>query len=56
MPKNDVLPLNIGFLVGGILTEPELDLLRAIGRWLSVSGQAIYGTLPGSSPRRAGPE
>ena len=44
--KNGVLLLNIGPKPDGTITEPEQALLRTIGRWLSVHGQAIYGTRP----------
>jgi alpha-L-fucosidase len=44
--KNGVLLLNIGPKPDGTITEPEQELLRTIGRWLSVNGQAIYGTRP----------
>ena len=44
--KNGVLLLNIGPKPDGTIPEPEQELLRTIGRWLSVHGQAIYGTRP----------
>ena len=44
--KNGVLLLNIGPRPDGTIPEPEQQLLRTIGRWLSVHGQAVYGTKP----------
>jgi alpha-L-fucosidase len=36
--------LNVGPTAEGIIPAPEADRLRAIGRWLKVNGDAIYGT------------
>ena len=44
--KNGVLLLNIGPRADGTIAEPEQELLRAIGRWLGVHGEAIYGARP----------
>lgn len=44
--KNGVLLLNIGPKPDGTIAEPEQELLRAIGRWLAVNGEAVYGTRP----------
>jgi alpha-L-fucosidase len=58
--KNGVLLLNIGPKPDGTIPEPEQDLLRTIGRWLGVHGEAIYGTRPwrvaaeGPSEQRSG--
>jgi alpha-L-fucosidase len=44
--KNGALLLNIGPRPDGTIPEPEQAILLAIGRWLHVNGEAIYGTRP----------
>jgi alpha-L-fucosidase len=44
--KNGSLLLNIGPRPDGTLPEAEETMLREIGGWLAVNGEAIYGTRP----------
>ncbi|WP_243073873.1 alpha-L-fucosidase [Microbacterium sp. SS28] len=44
--KNGNLLLNIGPKPDGTIAEPEIAILEAIGDWLAVNGEAIYGTVP----------
>ena len=44
--KNGSLLLNIGPRPDGTIPEPEEKMLREIGGWLAVNGEAIYGTRP----------
>ena len=44
--KNGTMLLNIGPKPDGTIPEHEQEMLRAIGRWLAVNGEAIYGTRP----------
>lgn len=44
--KNGALLLNIGPRADGTIPEPEEKILLDIGRWLSINGEAIYGTRP----------
>ncbi len=46
--KNGALLLNIGPRPDGTIPEPEQEILREIGRWLKMNGEAIYGTRPWS--------
>lgn len=44
--KNGALLLNIGPKADGTIPEPEQALLREIGAWLAINGEAIYGSRP----------
>ncbi len=44
--KNGCLLLNIGPKPDGTIPEHEQEMLREIGRWLTINGEAIYGTRP----------
>ncbi|QEG35766.1 alpha-L-fucosidase [Bythopirellula goksoeyrii] len=44
--KNGALLLNIGPKADGTIPEPEQRMLRTIGAWLKVNGEAIYSTRP----------
>jgi alpha-L-fucosidase len=36
--------LDVGPTAEGVIPAPEVDRLKAIGRWMKVNGEAIYGT------------
>lgn len=38
--------LNVGPTSEGLIPQPSQDNLRAVGRWLKVNGEAIYGASP----------
>ena len=40
--------LNVGPDGDGVIPQPSQDMLRVVGRWLKINGEAIYGT--GRSP------
>ena len=42
--KNGILALNVAPKGDGSIPEDQQECLRAIGRWLKVNGEAIYGT------------
>jgi alpha-L-fucosidase len=55
--KNGALLLNIGPRADGTIPDEDTAILRAIGGWLAVNGEAIYETRPwetfGEGPRRS---
>ncbi|TSA37862.1 MAG: alpha-L-fucosidase [Porphyromonadaceae bacterium] len=44
--KNGNLLLNIGPRPDGTITREQQDVLLAIGKWLKINGEGIYGTRP----------
>lgn len=44
--KNGALLLNIGPRADGTIPEPEVEMLEAIGAWLGINGESVYGTRP----------
>ena len=36
--------LNVGPTSQGVIPQPEVDRLKAIGTWLQINGESIYGT------------
>jgi alpha-L-fucosidase len=44
--KNGALLLNIGPKADGTIAKKEQELLREVGKWLDVNGEAIYGSRP----------
>ncbi|MFN8489598.1 MAG: alpha-L-fucosidase [Caldilineaceae bacterium] len=39
--------LNVGPTAGGVIPQPSVERLQAMGQWLQTNGEAIYGTRPG---------
>jgi alpha-L-fucosidase len=39
--------LNVGPTAEGVIPQPSVDRLLAMGKWLETNGDAIYGTRPG---------
>jgi alpha-L-fucosidase len=55
--KNGTMLLNIGPRADGTIPEHEQQMLREIGAWLKINGEAIYGSRPwekfGEGPTQA---
>ncbi len=45
--------LNVGPTSEGLIPMPEIERLQAMGKWLQVNGEAIYGSGPNPFPRTA---
>ena len=45
--KNGNYLLNVGPTAEGVIPRPSADRLLAIGKWLKINGEAVYGTKPG---------
>jgi alpha-L-fucosidase len=45
--KGGIYLLNVGPTAEGIIPQPSVERLQAMGDWLQVNGEAIYGTIPG---------
>ena len=45
--------LNVGPTAEGLIPQPSVDRLAAVGRWLKVNGESIYGA--GPTPLRGAP-
>jgi alpha-L-fucosidase len=45
--RNGNYLLNVGPTAEGVIPQPSVDRLLAVGEWLNVNGEAVYGTRPG---------
>jgi alpha-L-fucosidase len=52
--KGGNLLLNVGPDAQGVIPAPEAERLQAIGKWLDVNGESIYGTGPTPFPGNHG--
>lgn len=44
--KNGIVLLNVSPRADGVINQEQRDLLKEIGGWLKVHGEAVYGTRP----------
>jgi alpha-L-fucosidase len=42
--------LNVGPTAGGLIPQPSVERLAAVGRWMKVNGESIYGTTASPFP------
>ena len=56
--KNGIVLLNVSPRADGVINQEQRDILRQIGDWMSIHGEAVYGTRPhvlfGYGPGRGG--
>lgn len=45
--KNGNYLLNVGPTAEGVIPQPSVERLQAMGDWLNVNGESVYGTRPG---------
>ncbi|OFW57616.1 MAG: hypothetical protein A2W01_03660, partial [Candidatus Solincola sediminis] len=46
--KNGNLLLNVGPMPGGRIPQVQVDILKGLGTWLEINGEAVFGTRPWS--------
>ena len=51
--KGGTYLLNVGPTAEGVIPQPSVERLEAMGRWLAVNGESVYGTKPGPVQGRA---
>jgi alpha-L-fucosidase len=54
--KNGNLLLNVGPRADGSISAIQADRLHKLGDWLSINGEAIFGTRPWSRPSASAPD
>jgi alpha-L-fucosidase len=48
--KRGFFSVNVGPTADGVIPQPEIERLRAIGNWLRVNGESIHGAQPSPYP------